>query len=199
MPFDVAGKKKSLLEKFGNWCPEVVTLIRKTPESMILRRDIYDRDMMYTWGAGRVTLLGDAAHPMQPNLGQGGCMAIEDCYQLIHELVQASESDSDVQISEEIVLALRRYANKRLWRVGLVFAASRFASKMLASYKPYIEFKTGPLAHLLTQQITHPAIPVFRAFLQICLPKFLAWITAGHGLCLKRERNQCKVQDRKQP
>ncbi|CAB4268034.1 unnamed protein product [Prunus armeniaca] len=102
------GKKKRLLEKFGNWCPEVVTLIRKTPESMILRRDIYDRDMMYTWGAGRVTLLGDAAHPMQPNLGQGGCMAIEDCYQLIHELVQASESDSDVQISEEIVLALRR-------------------------------------------------------------------------------------------
>ncbi|ONI20242.1 hypothetical protein PRUPE_2G004500 [Prunus persica] len=175
------GKKKRLLEKFGNWCPEVVTLIQKTPESMILRRDIYDRDMIYTWGAGRVTLLGDAAHPMQPNLGQGGCMAIEDCYQLIHELVQASESDSNVQISEEIVLALRRYANKRLWRVGLVFAASRFASKMLASYKPYIEFKIGPLAHLLTQQITHPAIPVFRAFLQICLPKFMAWITAGHG------------------
>ncbi|BBG96300.1 zeaxanthin epoxidase ZEP/ABA1 [Prunus dulcis] len=173
-------KKKRLLQKF---------------ESMILRRDIYDRDMMYTWGAGRVTLLGDAAHPMQPNLGQGGCMAIEhhaacmsekwkqikDCYQLIHELVQASESDSNVQISEEIVLALRRYANKRLWRVGLVFAASRFASKMLASYKPYIEFKIGPLAHLLTQRITHPAIPVFRAFLQICLPKFMAWITAGHG------------------
>lgn len=39
-----------------------------------------------------------------------------------------------------------RYANKRLWRVGIVYAASRMASKMLASYKPYIEFKTGPLA-----------------------------------------------------
>lgn len=44
---------------------------------MILQRDIYDRDMINTWGIGRVTLLGDAAHPMQPNLGQGGCMAIE--------------------------------------------------------------------------------------------------------------------------
>ena len=47
---------------------------------MILQRDIYDRDMIYSWGIGRVTLLGDAAHPMQPNLGQGGCMAIEVWY-----------------------------------------------------------------------------------------------------------------------
>lgn len=52
-------------------------LISETPEDMILQRDIYDRDMIYSWGVGCVTLLGDAAHPMQPNLGQGGCMAIE--------------------------------------------------------------------------------------------------------------------------
>lgn len=55
----------------------MITLISETPENMILQRDIYDRDMINTWGIDRVTLLGDAAHPMQPNLGQGGCMAIE--------------------------------------------------------------------------------------------------------------------------
>jgi len=55
----------------------VIALISETPENMILQRDIYDRDMINTWGIDRVTLLGDAAHPMQPNLGQGGCMAIE--------------------------------------------------------------------------------------------------------------------------
>ncbi|KAM1703477.1 hypothetical protein ACFX13_029319 [Malus domestica] len=189
-------RKKMLLEIFGNWCPEVVTIIQETAESTILRRAIYDRDMIYTWGTGRVTLLGDAAHPMQPNLGQGGCMAIEDCYQLVHELDQASKTESDVQISDEIVLALRRYVKKRMWRVGIVHAASRMASRMLESYQPYIKFRTGPVAHLLTRQITHPAIPPFRAFLQFFMPKFMAWMIAGDGLFLKGERTECKVQDK---
>ena len=40
---------------------------------------------------GRVALLGDSAHAMQPNLGQGGCMAIEDGYQLAVDLSEAAE------------------------------------------------------------------------------------------------------------
>lgn len=74
---DAAGKKKRVLKLFKGWCDEVITLIMETLDHMILQRDIYDRDMIYSWGTGRVTLVGDAAHPMQPNLGQGGCMAIE--------------------------------------------------------------------------------------------------------------------------
>jgi 2-polyprenyl-6-methoxyphenol hydroxylase-like FAD-dependent oxidoreductase len=42
------------------------------------RREIVDRDPIKKWGSGRVTLLGDAAHAMTPNLGQGACQAIED-------------------------------------------------------------------------------------------------------------------------
>lgn len=72
-----AGKKQKLLKLFRHWCDDVVTLISETPDHMILQRDIYDRDMIYSWGTRRVTLVGDAAHPMQPNLGLGGCMAIE--------------------------------------------------------------------------------------------------------------------------
>ena len=59
------------------WCDNVVDLIQATDEEAILRRDIYDRTPKLTWGKGRITLLGDSVHAMQPNMGQGGCMAIE--------------------------------------------------------------------------------------------------------------------------
>nr|GEU47031.1 zeaxanthin epoxidase, chloroplastic-like isoform X2 [Tanacetum cinerariifolium] len=74
---DATNKKARLMELFGGWCRDVTTMISRTREERILRRDIYDRDMIYSWGTGRVTLLGDAAHPMQPNLGLGGCLAIQ--------------------------------------------------------------------------------------------------------------------------
>ncbi|KAL6981616.1 zeaxanthin epoxidase [Sarracenia purpurea var. burkii] len=176
------GKNKRLLELFGSWCSEVVTLISETPEDMILQRDIYDRDMIYSWGTGRVTLLGDAAHPMQPNLGQGGCMAIEDCYQLILELDKVAENGSEYCLSNEIFSALKRYEKKRMFRVSVVHTTSRMASKMLSSYQPYIDFGSGPVSHLSAWRITHPAIHVARILMQIFLPRYMTWMIAGHGL-----------------
>ncbi|KAL5762817.1 hypothetical protein ACOSP7_019081 [Xanthoceras sorbifolium] len=166
------GKKQRLVELFGHWCGEVISLISKTREDMILRRDVYDRDMMdECWGIGRVTLLGDAAHPMQPNLGQGGCMAIEDCYQLIVEVDKAVKRGSD-----EIVTALRSYEKKRRFRVSTVHAASRMASKMLGSYQPYIQVGSQYLS--APRIIKAPTVHVARAILQICLPLFMTWIMA---------------------
>ncbi|KAK7343203.1 hypothetical protein VNO80_26167 [Phaseolus coccineus] len=179
-PFPEAGKKKRLLDLFGNWCNEVISLISETPENMILQRDIYDRDMINTWGIDRVTLLGDAAHPMQPNLGQGGCMAIEDCYQLILELDKIARHDPD---ESEVISALRRYEKKRIPRVRVLHTASRMASKMLVNYQPYIEFKFWPLSKNVTNmQIKHPGIHAAQALFKFTSPQFVTWMMEGHGL-----------------
>ncbi|KAK9218493.1 hypothetical protein WN943_007130 [Citrus x changshan-huyou] len=69
--------KERLLKIFEGWCDNVIDLMLATDDEAILRRDIYDRTPTFTWGRSRVTLLGDLVHAMQPNMGQGGCMAIE--------------------------------------------------------------------------------------------------------------------------
>ncbi|XP_019464984.1 PREDICTED: zeaxanthin epoxidase, chloroplastic-like isoform X1 [Lupinus angustifolius] len=173
-------KKKRVLELFGKWCNDVATLISETPEHEILQRNIYDRDMINTWGIGRVTLLGDAAHPMQPNLGQGGCMAIEDSYQLILELDKVAKHGYG---ESEVISALRRYEKKRVPRVMIMHTATRMASKMVVNYKPYIEFNFWPLSQILKNiKIKHPGIVISSAFLEFIFPQFADWMLAGHGL-----------------
>jgi 2-polyprenyl-6-methoxyphenol hydroxylase-like FAD-dependent oxidoreductase len=70
--------RRNLRHLFRGWQYPVEQLIEASVESAILRNDIYDRPPLSRWSDNRVTLLGDAAHPMTPNLGQGGCQAIED-------------------------------------------------------------------------------------------------------------------------
>jgi len=64
------------------------TLLESTPGQQILRNDILDRPPQQGWSRGRIGLIGDAAHPTTPNLGQGGCMAIEDAVVIARQLSQ---------------------------------------------------------------------------------------------------------------
>ncbi|HEX8283595.1 MAG TPA: FAD-dependent monooxygenase [Pyrinomonadaceae bacterium] len=100
---------------FGGWCAPVTELIKATPSESILRNAAYDRPASARWGAGRVTLLGDAVHPMTPNLGQGGCMAIEDAAVLARCLAKYDDAGA----------ALRAYESRRRVRAGAVARYSR--------------------------------------------------------------------------
>ncbi|KAL8122222.1 hypothetical protein AgCh_018825 [Apium graveolens] len=120
-------------------------------------------DMINSWENGRrVTLLGDAAaYPMQPNLGQGGCMAIEDSYQLILELkkVDMRNSDEESQL-KQISESLNRYQSKRMFRVKTVHKVSRLASETLYTYKLSLDFGLSKLSNIFGVQITNYAIDI---------------------------------------
>ncbi len=66
--------------------PNVAALLQATPPARLLRTDISDLPALPAWHCGRVVLLGDAAHATTPNLGQGGCQAIEDGWTLAAQL-----------------------------------------------------------------------------------------------------------------
>lgn len=61
----------------------------------IFKLETQDFAAICRWTKGHVALLGDSAHAMQPNLGQGGCMAIEDGYQLAMDLNDAIANAKD--------------------------------------------------------------------------------------------------------
>ena len=74
------GTKQKLKRLFGNWHYPIPELIDTT--ETILKNSLSDRIPQKGWTIGNITLIGDAAHPTTPNLGQGGCLAIEGAYLL---------------------------------------------------------------------------------------------------------------------
>lgn len=96
------GDKAFLLEAFRTAHAPLPQLIAATDEADLLRSELYDREPLGgPWGRGRVTLLGDAAHPMLPNMGQGACSAIEDGWVLARALEEASDVDAGLRAYEE--------------------------------------------------------------------------------------------------
>jgi 2-polyprenyl-6-methoxyphenol hydroxylase-like FAD-dependent oxidoreductase len=72
------GELTYLKAKFATWAEPIPTVLAATDPEGVLRNDLYDRDQARQWSRGPVLVVGDAAHPMRPHLGQGGCQGIED-------------------------------------------------------------------------------------------------------------------------
>ena len=82
------GDPDVLRAEFEGWEPRIGTLLSKVQNTF--RWALYDREPLPIWTKGRLTLLGDAAHPMLPHLGQGANQSIEDGMALATILAQAS-------------------------------------------------------------------------------------------------------------
>jgi 2-polyprenyl-6-methoxyphenol hydroxylase-like FAD-dependent oxidoreductase len=107
--------KEKLLRQYGDWHAPIRELIESTDAGSIIKTPICDRIPIRIWSRGSVTLLGDAAHPMTPNFGQGGCMAIEDAVILARCLDEEAE----------VVKALRRYERTRGPRTASIVRGAR--------------------------------------------------------------------------
>ncbi len=94
--------KPRLRDLFSHFRDPVKPILEATPIEDILRTDVYDRRPVRKWGTGRVTLLGDAAHPMTPDLGQGACQAIEDAVVLADRLFKAASIESGFREYEQM-------------------------------------------------------------------------------------------------
>jgi 2-polyprenyl-6-methoxyphenol hydroxylase-like FAD-dependent oxidoreductase len=110
------GAKAKLLRWFGDWHQPIPDVIAATDPTAIIKTGIYDRRPTKNWSQGCCTLLGDAAHPTTPNMGQGGCMAIEDAAVLARCLSNHSD----------FAMALRVYERLRFARTAQVTKISRY-------------------------------------------------------------------------
>ncbi|MGL6094357.1 MAG: FAD-dependent monooxygenase, partial [Fimbriiglobus sp.] len=113
--------KPNLLKRFADWYPPIPAVLEATDADAISRSDVLDRPPVAPWGFGRVTLLGDAAHPTTPNLGQGAGMAIEDAAVLARCLGAASVPIGGLRAYEAARFERTAFVTNRSWKVGRSF------------------------------------------------------------------------------
>jgi salicylate hydroxylase len=110
------GDPDVLRREFEGWDPRIGSLLREVKNTF--RWALYDREPLPAWTKGRLTLLGDAAHPMLPHLGQGANQSIEDGMALATILAQAGRANAPAallayeQLRRERVAAVQRGARE---------------------------------------------------------------------------------------
>lgn len=154
-----ADDRAFLIAEFRDWAEPAPTLFATTPADRIFRNDILDRPPARKWSKGRVGVIGDAAHPTTPNLGQGGCMAIEDAVVLARCLATASDPARGLEAFAAERRPRTTAITRESWKFGrlgqtegrltcwLRDAAIGLLAGLLApkGFLKYARYDTGPL------------------------------------------------------
>ncbi|OBI74122.1 FAD-dependent oxidoreductase [Mycobacterium sp. E740] len=119
------GELAYLSERFASWAQPIPALLAATEPDSVLRNDLYDRDQARRWSRGPVVAVGDAAHPMRPHLGQGGCQGLEDAAILARFLDGADDG------ADDIAAAFAGFAAFRTPRVRSLVRESRFIGRLV--------------------------------------------------------------------
>ncbi|QTI67837.1 FAD-dependent urate hydroxylase HpxO [Gordonia sp. L191] len=116
VPYERGSAREILAAEFADWAPGVQTLIAALDPATTNRVEILDLDPFHTWVKGRVAVLGDAAHNTTPDIGQGGCSAMEDAVAL-----QYAFRDHP----DDVSAALAAYQEARTERAGELVLRAR--------------------------------------------------------------------------
>jgi salicylate hydroxylase len=127
--WNVPSSREELVAGYPGWHANLQKLFARA--DTVYKWGLFDRDPMAAWSQGRVTLLGDAAHPMLPFLSQGAAMAIEDGFVLA----------SCLSASADPVAALQEYERLRLPRTSRVQLESRERGRTYHLASPLAQFR----------------------------------------------------------
>ncbi len=105
---------------FRGWHHPIPALIEGTRSTEIVKADACDRKSLRSWGRGRVTLLGDSAHPITPNVGQGACMAIEDAAWMAKLLPGATDLAAGFRSYEAARVSRTAFIARQARRIGMI-------------------------------------------------------------------------------
>lgn len=128
-PLHPEGIRAELSEYFKGWPQPVQSLIEQLNPEQTNRLEIHDVGPLDRFVKGRVALLGDAAHTTTPDLGQGGCQAMEDGAVLAHYLLTTNLGVED---------ALRRYEVERVERTGAIVLKARKRADQIHGKDPVV-------------------------------------------------------------
>ena len=150
------GDPEVLRREFRGWDPRIRAVLDAVDQTF--RWALYDREPLPTWTKGRLTLLGDAAHPMLPHLGQGANQSIEDGMALATMLAQAP--------SAEVPAMLAAYERLRRERVAEVQLGARKHGLRVDSAYDDLRVRDAELvahAEFRKQLYSYDVVPAARA------------------------------------
>ena len=134
--WSAVGDPAALAREFAGWDPLVEAIIAQVKTTF--RWGLFDREPLSTWTRGRLTLLGDAAHPMLPHAGQGANQAIEDAVAVAMVLSRADRASAP--------RALLIYERLRRERTAGVQRMSRFNGALYEAASGDLSARDGQLA-----------------------------------------------------
>lgn len=142
------GSKKDLLEDFQPYDKETSAMLDSTEE--IYKWGIYTRPAVKTMHLKNLTLMGDAAHPMVPFLGQGGCMAIEDAYTFGVLTGKLKSNFNEVQVAYE---KLRLERNNKIQSASVLQGQLNHIQNPIIAIVRNLVMKHTPIVSIRTKKI----------------------------------------------
>jgi 2-polyprenyl-6-methoxyphenol hydroxylase-like FAD-dependent oxidoreductase len=167
---DVApqGELDYLKARFASWADPIAAVLAATDPDDVLRNDLYDRDRARQWSRGPVLVVGDAAHPMRPHLGQGGCQGLEDAAVLARF----------VDGKREPAAAFSRFAAFRRPRVHALVRESKVIGQIVNLRPAFLSGLAGRATVLVPERV---------------MTRHLATVAARSAFVLPNDRDTASV------